>query len=79
MSKIVNLFTDDTSINDCKVGCYVKKHFNVVVVENQPVCGLKINVVNRYLNKSFLKNFYLTLFYINYMKSFLKRYPFWNH
>ena len=39
MSKIVNLFTDDTSINDCNVACYVKKHFNVVV-ENQPVCGL---------------------------------------
>ena len=40
MSKIVNLFTDSTSINDCNVACYVKKHFNVVVVENQPVCGL---------------------------------------
>ena len=39
MSKIVNLFTDDTSINDRNVACYVKKHFNVVV-ENQPVCGL---------------------------------------
>ena len=53
MSKIVNLFTDSTSINDCNVACYVKKHFNVVV-ENQPVCGL-INVVNHYLNKSFFK------------------------
>ena len=39
MSKIVNMFTDSTSINDCNVACYVKKHFNVVV-ENQPVCGL---------------------------------------
>ena len=39
MSKIVNLFTDNTSINDCNVACYVKKHFNVVI-ENQPVCGL---------------------------------------
>ena len=39
MSKIVNLFTDSTNINDCNVACYVKKHFNVVV-ENQPVCGL---------------------------------------
>ena len=56
MSKIVNLFTDDTSINDCNVACYVKKHFNVVV-ENQPVCGL-INVVKHYLNKTFLKKFY---------------------
>ena len=55
MSKIVNMFTDSTSINDCNVACYVKKHFNVVV-ENQPVSGL-INVVNHYLNKSFLKHF----------------------
>ena len=55
MSKIVNMFTDSTTVNDSNVACYVKKHFNVVVVENQPVCGL--NVVNRYLNKSFLKNF----------------------
>ena len=39
MSKTVNLFTDNTSINDCNVACYVKKHFNVVI-ENQPVCGL---------------------------------------
>ena len=39
MSKIVNLFTDNTSINDRNVACYVKKHFNVVI-ENQPVCGL---------------------------------------
>ena len=39
MSKIVNLFTDNTGINDCNVACYVKKHFNVVI-ENQPVCGL---------------------------------------
>ena len=39
MSKIVNLFTGNTSINDRNVACYVKKHFNVVI-ENQPVCGL---------------------------------------
>ena len=39
MNKIVNLFTDNTSINDCNVACYVKKHFNVVI-EKQPVCGL---------------------------------------
>ena len=38
MSKIVNLFTDNTSINDRNVA-YVKTHFNVVI-ENQPVCGL---------------------------------------
>ena len=56
MSKIVNMFTDSTSINDCNVACYVKKHFNVVV-ETNPFADL-INVVNRYLNKSFLKNFY---------------------
>ena len=55
MSKIVNMFTDTTTINDSNVACYVKKHFNVVV-ENHPFAGL-INVVNRYLNKSFLKNF----------------------
>ena len=36
MSKIVNLFTDNTTINDSKVACYVKKHFNVVI-DNQPV------------------------------------------
>ena len=40
MSKIVNMFTNNTSLNDCNVACYVKKHFNVVI-ENQPVCGLK--------------------------------------
>ena len=39
MSKIVNLFTDKASLNDCNVACYVKNHFNVVI-ENQPVCGL---------------------------------------
>ena len=39
MSKIVNLFTDKTNLNDCNVACYVKKHFNVVI-ENQTVCGL---------------------------------------
>ena len=39
MSKIVNMFTDSTTINDCNVACYVKNHFNVVI-ENQPVCGL---------------------------------------
>ena len=39
MSKIVNLFTDNTNLNDCNVACYVKKHFNVII-ENQPVCGL---------------------------------------
>ena len=38
MSKIVNMFTDTTTTNDCNVACYVKKHFNVI--ENQPVCGL---------------------------------------
>ena len=52
MSKIVNLFTDNTSINDRNVACYVKKHFNVI--ENQPVCGLN-QCCNRYLNK--LKKF----------------------
>ena len=40
MSKIVNMFTDNTNLNDCNVACYVRKHFNVVI-ENQPVCGLK--------------------------------------
>ena len=39
MSKIVNLFTGDTRLNDCKVACYVKKHFNVTI-DKQPVCGL---------------------------------------
>ena len=39
MSKIVNLFTGNTQLNDCKVACYVKKHFNVTI-EKQPVCGL---------------------------------------
>ena len=39
MSKIVNLFTHNTNLNDCNVACYVKKHFKVVI-ENQPVCGL---------------------------------------
>ena len=66
MSKIVNMFTDSTTINDCNVACYVKKHFNVFI-ENQPVCGL----VKHYLNKPFFKNL-LTLFYINYMKKFKK-------
>ena len=40
MNKIVNMFTDNTSLNDCNVACYVKKHFDVVI-ENQPICGLK--------------------------------------
>ena len=31
MSKIVNLFTDNTNLNDCNVACYVKKHFNVII------------------------------------------------
>ena len=39
MSKIVNMFSSNTTINDCKVSCYVKKHFNVVI-DNQPDCGL---------------------------------------
>ena len=39
MSKIVNLFTDNTNKNDCSVACYVKEHFKVVI-DNQPVCGL---------------------------------------
>ena len=39
MSKIVNLFTGNTLLNDCKVACYVKKHFNVTI-DKQPVCGL---------------------------------------
>ena len=39
MSKIVNMFTDNTSLNDCNVACYVKKHFNVTI-KNQPICGL---------------------------------------
>ena len=39
MSKIVNLFTDKTNLNDCNVAYYVKEHFNVAI-ENQPVCGL---------------------------------------
>ena len=39
MSKIVNLFSGNTNLNDCNVACYVKKHFDVVI-ENQPVCGL---------------------------------------
>ena len=39
MSKIVNMFSSNTMINDCKVSCYVKKHFNVVI-GNQPDCGL---------------------------------------
>ena len=55
MSKIVNMFTDNTTINDSNVACYVKKHFNVLLKTN-PFGGL-INVVKHYLNKSFLKNF----------------------
>ena len=39
MSKIVNMFTDNTFLNDCNVACYVRKHFNVII-ENQPICGL---------------------------------------
>ena len=39
MSKIVNMFSSNTTINDCKVSCYVKKHFHVVI-DNQPDCGL---------------------------------------
>ena len=39
MSKIVNMFSSNVDKNDCKVACYVKKHFNVVI-DNQPVCGL---------------------------------------
>ena len=39
MRKIVNMFSSNTTINDCKVSCYVKKHFNVVI-DNQPDCGL---------------------------------------
>ena len=41
-----------------------------MLLKTNPFAGL-INVVNRYLNKSFLK-ILLTLFYINYMKSFKK-------
>ena len=26
MSKIVNMFTDNTTVNDSNVACYVKKH-----------------------------------------------------
>ena len=39
MSKIVNMFSSNVDKNDCKVACYVKKHFNVAI-DNQPVCGL---------------------------------------
>ena len=39
MSKIVNLFTNNTNKNDCSVACYVKEHFNIVI-DNQPICGL---------------------------------------
>ena len=39
MSEIVNMFTNNTDLNDCNVACYVKKHFNVLI-ENQPICGL---------------------------------------
>ena len=39
MSKIVNLFTDNRRLNDCKVACYVKEHFNVTI-DKQPICGL---------------------------------------
>ena len=39
MSKIVNLFSGNTRLNDCKVACYVKKHFNVTI-DKQPICGL---------------------------------------
>ena len=34
MSKIVNLFTNNTNKNDCSVACYVKEHFNIVI-DNQ--------------------------------------------
>ena len=40
MNKIVNLFSNNTELNDCNVACYVKKHFNTII-ENQPLCGLK--------------------------------------
>ena len=49
MSKIVNLFTGNTRLNDRKVACYVKKHFNVTI-ENHPFAGL-ISVVKLYSNK----------------------------
>ena len=39
MSKIVNMFTNDTRLNDCKVACYVKEHFKVTI-DKQPICGL---------------------------------------
>ena len=39
MSKIVNMFTNNTRLNDCKVACYVKEHFNVTI-DKQPICGL---------------------------------------
>ena len=39
MNKIVNLFSSNVELNDCNVA-YVKKHFKVVI-ENQPLCGLK--------------------------------------
>ena len=39
MSKIVNMFTDNRRLNDCKVACYVKEHFNVTI-DKQPICGL---------------------------------------
>ena len=37
MHEIVNMFTHDTSLNDCTVACYVKKHFNIA---KHPLCGL---------------------------------------
>ena len=55
MSKIVNLFTDDTSINDRNV-LVMLKNILMLLLKTNPFAGL-INVVNRYLNKSFLKNF----------------------
>ena len=61
MSKIVNLFTDDTSINDCNVACYVK-NILMLLLKTNPFAGLT-NVVKHYLNKSFLKKFLFNSFF----------------
>ncbi len=37
MNNIVNMFGNNTELNDRKVSCYVKKYFDIT---NKPLCGL---------------------------------------
>ena len=37
MNNIVNMFEDNTMLNDRRVSCYVKKYFDIT---SKPICGL---------------------------------------